>query len=586
MMKRRLFICFLIFLINNLNAQDKAGRDYYFGDNFHFHGYSTDVRMMLDQSLTFTVSDRAIFRIFDNFDNDKDSNNIIKNSFPKSPIILGIKLTPKLKNFFTAEVPNFSKTYYSYLISDSSEVTIVAMGIDKNNIHNYRYRLVLNDSIEILKWSPIEGVEMKYGAKKPYGKIGTFKFPGEKLLAEVSHKDSIGIRDGYIIDWTKSLKPEIQQIIVRGASTYGYYGLNLDSLRSINRAKSPPVNSDVLNWTFEKDSVDEFELNFSQHETRPYSIYLVRDINNRKDTLRLEWWLIGEEFTLRNDYLKDTGQYSIFIQQTGQFGTFPANEITQIDFRIVESKSVADSKGYTIKQILPVILSLLLLIGLAFFCYRWNIRRKLKKTERDKQVLNIQMQGIRSQLNPHFMFNSINSIQNLIQKGDIGSAKKYLMTFSSLTREVLEESEKDMHSLSAELKLNEEYLIMEQLRFGFDFKINNQLHIHPDNIEIPVMLLQPFVENAVKHGVSERLGHGEIIINVLNNGDDLIIEIRDNGIGINIVTNSPAVGYGIKLSKKRMTLLNQLYPQNYIEMKFIDKEQGTNVQITLKNWFN
>lgn len=115
-MKRRLFICFLIFLINNLNAQDKAGRDYYFGDNFRFHGYSTDVRMMLDQSLIFTVSDRAISRIFDHFDNDKDSNNTIKNSFPKSSILLGIKLNHKLKNFFAVEVPNFSKSYYSYQI--------------------------------------------------------------------------------------------------------------------------------------------------------------------------------------------------------------------------------------------------------------------------------------------------------------------------------------------------------------------------------------------------------------------------------------------------------------------------------------
>ena len=99
---------------------------------------------------------------------------------PKSKILLGIKLTPTLKNFFAAEVPNFSKTYYSYLIRDSSEATVVAIEINRDIITDYQYRMVLNDSMEILKWSPIAGLERKYGARKSYGKIGTFKFPGRE----------------------------------------------------------------------------------------------------------------------------------------------------------------------------------------------------------------------------------------------------------------------------------------------------------------------------------------------------------------------------------------------------------------------
>ena len=83
----------------------------------------------------------------------------------------------------------------------------------------------------------------------------------------------------------------------------------------------------------------------------------------------------------------------------------------------------------------------------------------------------------------------------------------------------------------AELKLIEEYLIMEQLRFGFAYQIKQQLDLHADNVDIPVMLLQPLVENAIKHGVSKLLESGKIGITVSNREDDLILEVSDNGVG-------------------------------------------------------
>ena len=585
-MKRQLLFGILFLLFTKLWAQDQDGKDYFFGDNFHFHGYRTDLRMMIYSTVTFQISDKRISSIFESFDSSHRFNSGFMRITPKSKILLGIKLTPTLKNFFAAEVPNFSKTYYSYLIRDSSEATVVAMGINRDNIADYQYRMVLNDSMEILKWSPIAGLERKYGARESYGKIGTFKFPGEKLLVEVAHKDSIWLRDGYIMDWTKSTKPAIEQIIVSGSSTYGYYGLDLDSLRRISQGSDLLKNDEIINWTFEKDSVEEFELRFTQHETKPYSIYLIKDTQNRKDTIRIASWEAGNRFTVENDYLKEVGQYSLFVQQTGIFGEVPKDEMTQIDFKIVEAASTDLAKGYTFKQILPFVLGLLACVGLGFLSYRWQVRRKLKKAEKDRELLTIQMQRIRSQLNPHFMFNSINSIQNLMQKGDISFAKSYLQTFSSLTREVLEDSEKEMHGLSAELKLIEEYLIMEQLRFGFAYQIKQQLDLHADNVDIPVMLLQPLVENAIKHGVSKLLESGKIGITVSNREDDLILEVSDNGVGWKADRQESGTGYGIKLSRKRIELLNQLYWQNRIEMKFLDKQPGTVVRIELINWLS
>lgn len=583
-MKIQLLISLLIFISFPLVAQDITGKDYYFGNNFHFHGYRTDLRMMQHNSLIFQKSDSMIWRIFESLDSSHEFNKDSKNIIPKSPILLGIKLSPNLRNFFSAEVPNFSKTYYSYLIPDSSDATVIAMGINRNNILDYKYRLVLNDSVEIKKWSPIEGLEMKYGAKAPYGNIGTFNYPGKKLLVEVAHKDSIGIRDGYIIDWSKKINPKIEQIIVRGESQYGYYGLNLDSLKNLKQKNISNRNNNLFEWTFVKDSVDEFDLYFDQHETRPYSIYLVRNTTSKKDTICLEWWEIDNRFTIPNSFLREVGQYILIVQQTGRFGIFPKHEVTQIGFNIIEPKMDLQPKGYTLKQILPFILAILTLIVSVFFVYRWKVKRKLIKTERDRELLKIQMQGIRSQLNPHFMFNSINSIQNLIQKGDIQSAKNYLVTFSSMTREVLEDSEKDLHSLSAELKLINDYLIMEQLRFGFNYKIKSSLGIHPDNLDIPVMLLQPFVENAVKHAVSNLMNKGHITVNVSSIKNDVFLEVLDNGKGMDM--NQESSGFGIKLSRKRIELLNQLYPENHIELNIIDNQLGYKVQIILKEWLS
>lgn len=583
-MKIPLLISVLIIISFQLVAQDITGKDYFFGNNFQFHGYRTDLRMMHHSSVSFQTSDTSIWRIFESFYNTQEFKQGSKNITPKSSILLGIKLSPMLKNFFSAEVPNFSKTYYSYLIPDSSEATVIAMGINKNNISDYKYRLVLNDSIEIKKWSPIPGLEMKYGAKAPYGNIGAFKYPGKKLLVEVVHKDSIGIRDGYIIDWSKKNNPKIEQIIVRGSSQYGYYGLNLDSLKNLNQSNTSNININLFKWTFEKDSVNEFDLCFEQHETRPYSIYLIRKTENIKDTISLEWWEIGNRFTVSNSYFRDVGQYTLIVQETGQFGVFPKGEMTQIGFNIIEPIIEQQPKGYTFKQILPFIVAFLALIALGFVIYRWKVRRKWIKSERDRELLKIQIQGIRSQLNPHFMFNSINSIQNLIQKGDIQSAKNYLVTFSSMTREVLEDSEKDLHSLSSELKLINDYLIMEQLRFGFKYKIYSSIEIHPDNLDIPVMLLQPFVENAVKHAVSSLMDKGYITVSVSSTENDVILEVLDNGKGMN--THHQSSGFGIKLSRKRIEMLNRLYPQNQIELIIINNQPGCRIQIILKEWLS
>lgn len=173
-----------------------------------FEGISTDERMLVRQSFSYQTSDQQVWRVFEYFDNSKTIPGKSMDIQPKSPIMLGIKLNHKLKNYFSAEIQNFSKHYNSYLIPDSSDAIIIALGINKDNIHQFHYRVVENDSIELVRWSPIPALEMKYGAKVPYGAIGTFNYPNKQILVEVAHKDQYGIRDGYIIDWRERTRPQ------------------------------------------------------------------------------------------------------------------------------------------------------------------------------------------------------------------------------------------------------------------------------------------------------------------------------------------------------------------------------------------
>lgn len=194
-----------------------------------------------------------------------------------------------------------------------------------------------------------------------------------------------------------------------------------------------------------------------------------------------------------------------------------------------------------------------------------------------------ELRAIHSRINPHFIFNALSSIQNLMNKNDIEGANHYLGKFSELTRKVLDSSDAEMISLDDELKILEDYIQMEQLRFGFMYEIKTGENINTTNIEVPAMLLQPFVENAVKHGVSALNKDGMIRILASRVQNDIILKVEDNGAGFSeesINGNSK----GIKLVKERIALLNQSFGSETLELKINSGESGTTVILKLKNW--
>jgi tetratricopeptide (TPR) repeat protein len=159
------------------------------------------------------------------------------------------------------------------------------------------------------------------------------------------------------------------------------------------------------------------------------------------------------------------------------------------------------------------------------------LRQNRLKTGHDS--LQLQQKLFRSQMNPHFIFNSLGSIQSSIINEEPEKAVKYLSRFSKLMRNILDSSDNETLPLSKEISTIENYLELQKVRFPhkFDYTVKVQDNIDTDGISIPPMLAQPFIENAIEHGIKPMQTKGLIAVNISLQNDILAIEIEDNGIG-------------------------------------------------------
>ena len=192
---------------------------------------------------------------------------------------------------------------------------------------------------------------------------------------------------------------------------------------------------------------------------------------------------------------------------------------------------------------------------------------RLIDIERNKVYLEAEInkkRALRAQINPHFIFNSLSSIQHLVTKNDRISALNYLSKFSRLTRNILESSIETNVVLSDEIKMLEDYLELESLRFDnvFNYAISLNEDIDTNTIEIPFMLLQPFVENAIIHGLlPKREGDKELIIHFDKEEDYVVCKVEDNGVGRAVAANKQHIhkrkkqSRGLQVTKQRLETL-------------------------------
>ncbi|WP_340065130.1 histidine kinase [Ascidiimonas aurantiaca] len=246
---------------------------------------------------------------------------------------------------------------------------------------------------------------------------------------------------------------------------------------------------------------------------------------------------------------------------------------------------VANNKRQRI-IIYSLILGMTMLALVIFLFYRTN---------RQQHINNhlLALKSFRSQMNPHFIFNALNSVNQFIAESDERSANRYLSEFSRLMRSVLENSEEDFIPLRSEIDLLELYVKLEHSRFKdkFDYHIVIDEELDIDSFRIPPMLLQPYIENAIWHGLryTEEKGQLQIIFSRYNENTVSII-IEDNGIGrkrsavLKTQNQKKQKSRGMGIIQKRIAILNRMYKQK-IEVQVHDLNKdgtGTCVRVLLK----
>ncbi|MCE7041551.1 sensor histidine kinase [Dyadobacter sp. CY312] len=250
-------------------------------------------------------------------------------------------------------------------------------------------------------------------------------------------------------------------------------------------------------------------------------------------------------------YILPSGEHTIFASYDGKntmtykfemnkmWGKVAIFYLTQFSYLII-------AVLYTYPWILVIVL------GLVLFA---NWGNRLKKAREEARKVNLELQSIQSQLNPHFVFNALGSIQGLINQNEIERANSYLTDFSKLLRKSLNNNGKEMVPLSEELYVLDSYIKLERLRFDFIYNLLVDEKLQVTQVEIPSLLIQPLIENAIKHGISGLGNDGVLNLSFLREQSDLIIKIEDNGSGFD--ASEKKSGKGLELTRERIKLLNR-----------------------------
>lgn len=235
---------------------------------------------------------------------------------------------------------------------------------------------------------------------------------------------------------------------------------------------------------------------------------------------------------------------------------------------------------------------------IALFIFRQFKAAKREKLLAEQQKSMMELKALRAQMNPHFIFNAINSIQHFILKNEPDAAQKHLNKFSKLIRKVLENSKQESIPLSEEIEMLQLYTELELVRFSSKFKYKFAVSdkLSPENIMVPPLIIQPFIENAIWHGLMHlKERQGELLITFDKENDMLSCTIDDNGIGRKrsqeLRDEARHQPMGLSITHERVNVLNEAYHLN-ISLRVTDKTNtdgsaaGTSVKLLMPLNFN
>lgn len=484
--------------------------------------------------------------------------------------------------------PNQPNTFFSYL-PDVNHLSI-QINFRKNiNVPNFRYT-ILEDDKPIAVNQSIDGTKLKDthagGDEEIFSStsLGIFSIKGKVITVLVYSVEKPQDIDKSVFYGKPIPKAKIQGFSKRFKTDKGVDYSWITDPKGTTKLKFSEKDEDL---TLVKDKSD---IDYLYYTT-------ITDKQTNKVIFESTAWQYGgivEEHQLLpflkidKNIFKKSGDYEIIIQPQIKWDSCldcdaSSKEIEKYVTRHTLSITL-EEESYTQKELIIyglIVCAILGAMGGAALTYiKKKEAKKLVQQFKEKEITQLQLSSIRSQLNPHFLFNALAGIQNLMNKNEIDNANKYLSKFARLTRNVL--NDKELVSLAQEKVLLDDYLQMEQLRFGFSYEIKTDDNLDLENIEIPSMLLQPFVENAVKHGISQKANDGKITITFNKQANNLVLTITDNGNGFD--TEKKHNGLGLQLSENRIALLNSIYKENRFTLATQSNPNGTKIRLTLTDW--
>lgn len=268
---------------------------------------------------------------------------------------------------------------------------------------------------------------------------------------------------------------------------------------------------------------------------------------------------IFQEFHDLQDSVHSEETKNITEQMRAKFETDEAvkdRQLAQLEAQKAEAES---ARNRNLLFAAVAVVFLILVIGF-LYVNRLQAERKAQMLQVEGDLRESRMKAIRSQLNPHFIFNALNSIQYLFYSGDKKTASQFMGDFATLMRNVLDMSSKAEVSISEEQKMLSHYLDLEKMRmenaFEYSFEIDETLDV--EKVKLPTMLLQPYVENAVKHAFQGMKTGGKLSISISKQTNELLVKIEDNGVGLHASENdSSHQSFSTDANDERVRMINE-----------------------------
>jgi len=361
------------------------------------------------------------------------------------------------------------------------------------------------------------------------------------------------------------------------------------SLKSVIAGK-PSIIFIGDNWSATRYEMDEMVPKFPGFNfillNEGTNFDLWKGWNDRAESLSHQLFLLNDSVHLADVFQDKQNMFIVYNAKGERIGVehemIPAIQLAKDSLKSPK-KEINKS---TLQGIIIVLVASLLFFLILFLAYKYRMKQRLKKQTQEKRLRELQMAAIRAQMNPHFLFNSLNSVQNLIQQNRAGEAHLYLSNFAGLIRKVLRNSDKEEVSLAEELETLEQHLNLEKLRFDFDYLIKVDEGIDQNLFMLPSMILQPLAENALMHGLQHKNGEKRLFVTILKKENTIQISVEDNGIGIEEAKKlkTKSNGVGLRMNEERILMMKEKYGGNY-SFRLIDlteqNGEGTRVEINI-----